>query len=193
MALSPEERQTLLELARETIACETQGKPPPSVDLNTVSDNLRGDAACFVTLTQYDQLRGCIGSLEARQPLVLDVRDNAAGAAFRDPRFPPVGAEELDDLHVEISVLSKPALLDYENADDLIAKLRPGTDGVVIERGWNRATFLPQVWEKIPDPHEFMQHLCRKAYLPADAYREPGLDVYTYQVEKFEEGAETAC
>ena len=187
MALSPEERQTLLELARETIACEAQGNSVPSVDLNTVSDNLRDDGACFVTLTQHGQLRGCIGSLEARQPLVLDVRDNALGAAFRDPRFPPMITEELDILHVEISVLSKPALLDYEGADDLVAKLRPNIDGVVIERGWNRATFLPQVWEKIPDPHEFMQYLCRKAYLPDDAYCEPGLDVYTYQVEKFEE------
>ena len=187
MALSPEERQMLLELARETIACQAQGDPVPSVDLHAVSENLRDDAACFVTLTQYGQLRGCIGSLEARQPLVLDVRDNALGAAFRDPRFPPVGADELEDLHVEISVLSKPELLDYQGPADLIAKLRPSTDGVVIERGWNRATFLPQVWEKIPDPHEFMEHLCRKAYLPADAYREPGLDVYSYQVEKFEE------
>jgi AmmeMemoRadiSam system protein A len=187
MALSPEERQSLLELARETITCEAQGSPVPSVDLNAISDNLRDDGACFVTLTQHGQLRGCIGSLEARQPLVLDVRDNALGAAFRDPRFPPVGAEELEILHVEISVLSKPVLLDYESADDLIAKLRPNIDGVVIERGWNRATFLPQVWEKLPDPHQFLQHLCLKAYLPADAYRHPGLDVYTYQVEKFKE------
>jgi AmmeMemoRadiSam system protein A len=97
---------------------------------------------------------------------------------------------ELDDLRVEISVLSAPQPLSYDGPDDLIAKLRPGVDGVVIESGWNRATFLPQVWEKIPDPHQFMEHLCRKAYLPADAYRRPGLDVYTYQVEKFQEESE---
>jgi AmmeMemoRadiSam system protein A len=159
----------------------------PEVDPDTTPENLWRDAACFVTLTKHGQLRGCIGSLEAHQPLVLDVRDNAIGAAFRDPRFPPVSADELDDLHVEISVLSRPEPLSYDSPDDLIAKLRPGVDGLVIERGWNRATFLPQVWEKLSDPHEFLQHLCRKAYLPADAYRHPGLDVYTYQVEKFEE------
>jgi AmmeMemoRadiSam system protein A len=187
MTLSPQDRQTLLELARETIAREVRGEKPPSVDIKAVSEDLRRDAACFVTLTKYGQLRGCIGSLEARQPLVLDVRDNAVGAAFRDPRFPPVSAGELDDLHIEISVLSPPEPLDYDGSDDLIAKLRPDVDGVVIESGWNRATFLPQVWEKIPDPHAFMQNLCLKAYLPADAYRRPGLDVYTYQVEMFEE------
>ena len=108
-------------------------------------------------------------------------------AAVSDPRFPPVTADELDDLHVEISVLSKPELLPYDGPEDLIARLRRSVDGVVIERGWNRATFLPQVWEKLPDPHQFLQHLCTKAYLPADSYSRPGLDVYTYQVEKFEE------
>ena len=187
MALTPQDQQELLKLARETITSQARGRRVPSVDIEAVSEDLQHDAACFVTLTKHGQLRGCIGSLEARQPLALDVHDNAIGAAFRDPRFPPVGAGELDELHVEISVLSKPEPLSYDGPDDLIAKLRPGVDGVVIERGWNRATFLPQVWESIPDPHEFLQHLCLKAYLPADAYRRPGLDVYTYQVEKFEE------
>jgi AmmeMemoRadiSam system protein A len=187
MALAPEDRQILLKLARDTIANQTRGQRVPEVDPDTTSEELWHDAACFVTLTKYGQLRGCIGSLEAHQPLVLDVRDNAIGAAFRDPRFPPVSAEELDDLHVEISVLSHPEPLSYDDPDDLIAKLRPNVDGVVIERGWNRATFLPQVWEKLSDPHEFLQHLCLKAYLSADAYRHPGLEVYTYQVEKFEE------
>lgn len=187
MPLSPEDRQTLLTLAREAItrAVRRQGLPP--VDLNAVSENLQRDGASFVTLTKHEQLRGCIGSLEARRSLVEDVRENAVAAALNDPRFPPVHADELDDLHVEISVLSSPQPLDYDGLDDLIAKLRPGVDGVVIERGWNRATFLPQVWEKLPDPHRFLEHLCLKAYLPADAYRRPGLDVYTYQVEKFEE------
>jgi AmmeMemoRadiSam system protein A len=187
MALAPQDRQALLKLARKTIIRQARGQGLPDVDLDAVSEDLRRDAACFVTLTKHGQLRGCIGSLEARQPLVLDVRDNAIGAAFRDPRFPPVSAGEVGDLHVEISVLSHPEPLDYDGAEDLIAKLRPGIDGVVIERGWNRATFLPQVWEKLPDPHQFLQHLCLKAYLPADAYKRSGLDVYTYQVEEFEE------
>ena len=187
MPLSPKDRQYLLELARQTIACATRHQELPPVDLGTAPEDLRRDGASFVTLTEYGELRGCIGSLEPRRPLVLDVRENAAAAAFHDPRFPPVRAEELDDLHIEISVLTIPQPLSCAGPDDLVAKLRPDVDGVVIERGWNRATFLPQVWEKLPDPHQFLQHLCLKAGLPADAYCRPDLDVYTYQVEEFEE------
>ena len=187
MSLSPEDRQYLLNLARDAIASQSRGEDPPPVDLDALPKSLSRDGASFVTLTKHGALRGCIGSLEPRRALVLDVRDNAVAAAFRDPRFSPVRPGELDDLHVEVSVLSSPELLPYDGPDDLIAKLRPGVDGVVIERGWNRATFLPQVWEKLPDPHQFLEHLCIKAYLPADAYHSPGLDVYTYQVEKFEE------
>jgi len=188
MGLTPQEQQTLLTLARETITRVAQHREPIPVDLNVVAENLRRDGASFVTLTKHGKLRGCIGSLEPRRPLVLDVRENALGAAFHDPRFPPVRPKELDDLQVEISVLSLPQPLVYDGPDDLIARLRPGVDGVVIERDWNRATFLPQVWEKLPDPHEFLRHLCLKAFLPADAYCHSGLDVYTYQVEKFKQG-----
>jgi len=187
MSLSTTDCQYLLQLARETIAHHLRGEGPPPVNLDALPESLTRDGASFVTLTKHGQLQGCIGSLEPRRPLVLDVRENAINAAFHDPRFPPVRPGELDDLHVEISVLSIPQPLSYDGPDDLIAKLRPGVDGVVIERGWNRATFLPQVWEKLPDPHQFLQHLCLKAFLPGDAYRHPGLDVYTYQVEKFEE------
>ncbi|HUX78033.1 MAG TPA: AmmeMemoRadiSam system protein A [Anaerolineae bacterium] len=187
MPLTPEERQTLLTLAREAITRATHRQEPPAVDLNAVSEGLRRDGASFVTLTKHGALRGCIGSLEPRRPLAADVRENAVAAAFHDPRFPPMHMEELGELQVEVSVLSPPQPLSFDGPDDLIAKLRPGVDGVVIERGWNRATFLPQVWEKLPDPHQFLEHLCLKAYLPADAYRSPGLDVYTYQVEKFGE------
>ena len=187
MSLSPTDRQYLLELAREAIVRHVRGEKPPPVNLDALPESLTRDGASFVTLTKHGALRGCIGSLEPRRALVLDVRENAVAAAFHDPRFPPVRSQELGDLHVEISVLSSPQPLSYDEPDDLIARLRPGVDGVVIERGWNRATFLPQVWEKLPDPHQFLEHLCTKAYLPADAYRSPGLDVYTYQVEKFEE------
>jgi len=187
MSLSPENREYLLKLARDVIASHLRGEQPPSVDRDALPERLAREGASFVTLTKRGELRGCIGSLEARRPLALDVRENATGAAFQDPRFPPVELSELRDLHIEISVLSPPQPLAYEDADDLTAKLRPGVDGVVIERGWNRATFLPQVWEKLPDPYQFLEHLCRKAYLPTDSYNRPGLDVYTYQVEKFEE------
>jgi AmmeMemoRadiSam system protein A len=187
MPLTPHERETLLALAREAITRAVHHQAPPPVDLNAVSENLRRDGASFVTLTRHGRLRGCIGSLEPRRALALDVRENAIAAALEDPRFPPVRPKELDDLHVEISVLSSPQPLPYDGPDDLIAKLRPGVDGVVIQSGWRRATFLPQVWEKLPDPDQFLQHLCLKASLPTDAYRRPGFDVYTYQVEKFEE------
>lgn len=190
MPLSPTDRQYLLRLAREAITRRLRGKKPPPIDLDALSESLSRDGACFVTLTKYGELRGCIGSLEPRRLLAEDVCENAVSAAFRDPRFPPVSAEELDDLHVEVSVLSAPQPLPYDGPDDLVAKLRPGVDGVVIESGWNRATFLPQVWDKLPDPHQFLEHLCRKAFLSTDAYHKPGLDVYVYQVEKFEEGEE---
>ncbi len=187
MGLTSEERRTLLELARETIVEVAHRRDPPAVDLDAVSDNLARDGASFVTLTKHEELRGCIGSLKARRPLILDVRENAIGAAFHDPRFPDVRPPELGDLLVEVSVLSHPEPLPHATPDELICKLRPGVDGVIVERGWQRATFLPQVWEKLPDPDEFLRHLCLKAGLPADAYRRPGLKVSTYQVEEFEE------
>jgi AmmeMemoRadiSam system protein A len=158
------------------------------VNLAALSEELRSPGASFVTLTIGGGLRGCIGSIEPRQPLALDVQENALSAAFRDPRFPPLRREELDQVHIEVSVLTRPQPLDYTDPDDLLARLRPHVDGVIIERGWHRATFLPQVWEKLPDPHEFLAHLCLKAGLPSDDYRRPGLQVQTYQVEKFGEG-----
>lgn len=187
MALSPEDRRYLLSLARQTIASLLEGRNPPEIDLGSVSEDLRRPGASFVTLTMDGELRGCIGSIEARRPLVLDVRENAIAAAFHDPRFPPLSRRELDRTHIEISVLTLPQPLEYADYVDLLTRLRPGVDGVIIERGWHRATFLPQVWEKLPDPREFLAHLCLKAGLPPDDYRRPGLRVYTYQVESFEE------
>ncbi|MGD2143980.1 MAG: AmmeMemoRadiSam system protein A [Anaerolineae bacterium] len=187
MTLSREERRYLLNLARASIARAVESQDLPLVDLATVTDRLRRDGASFVTLKKDQRLRGCIGSLEARRPLVLDVQENAAAAAIRDPRFPAVRPEEIDDVDIEISVLSRPQLLDYESFEDLCDKLRPGEDGVVIERGWHRATFLPQVWEKLPDEGQFLHRLCLKAGLSPGAYACGDIDVCTYQVEKFEE------
>lgn len=185
--LIPEERKILLRLAREAITTMARRQRLPPLNVEALPERLREPGAAFVTLTKFGELRGCIGSLEAHRPLAVDVRENAIAAAFHDPRFPPVNASELDALHIEISVLTEPKPLAFDGPDDLIRKLRPGIDGVVIERGWHRATFLPQVWEKLPEPNEFLQHLCLKASLPPDAYRHPGLDVYVYQVEEFEE------
>lgn len=187
MPLSPEERRYLLNLARASIARAAHNQELPPIDMDSVPENLKRDGASFVTLNMDGRLRGCIGSLEARRPLVLDVQQNAIGAALRDPRFPPVRPEEVEHLDIEISVLSLPEPLEYDNTEDLLEKLRPGVDGVVIERGWHRATFLPQVWEKIPDERQFLERLCLKAGLSPNAYRTAKLNVSTYQVEKFKE------
>jgi AmmeMemoRadiSam system protein A len=188
MTLSPSDRRYLLNLARKSIVRAAANEDLPAIDVDAVPEALQRDGASFVTLNKYGRLRGCIGSLEAQRPLVLDVQQNAVGAATRDPRFPPVSPDEVDDLTIEVSVLSLPEPLDYESAEDLCAKLRPGVDGVVIERGWHRATFLPQVWGKLPDERQFLERLCFKAGLSPDAYRRGELDVLTYQVEKFQEG-----
>jgi AmmeMemoRadiSam system protein A len=184
--LTGEEGRYLLDLARATIAGAVGAKP--SVPLADPLPRLLLPGAAFVTLhTRNGDLRGCIGSLEARRPLVEDVRENALAAALRDPRFSPVQAAELPNLVIEVSVLSAPEPLDFAGPDDLLRKLRPHVDGVLIERGRSRATFLPQVWEQLPAPEEFLGNLCYKAGLPPNAWRWPDLKVSTYQVQKFTE------
>ncbi|MBN2391599.1 MAG: AmmeMemoRadiSam system protein A [Anaerolineae bacterium] len=184
--LTVDEGSYLLELARATIANVVGAQP--SSTLPDPPLRLTAPGAAFVTLrTRRGDLRGCIGSLEARRPLVEDVRENAIAAALRDPRFPPVKTAELANLVVEVSVLTTPEPLDFDGPEDLLRKLRPNIDGVLIERGWNRATFLPQVWEQLPSPEEFLGNLCYKAGLPPNAWHWPDLKISIYQVEKFEE------
>jgi hypothetical protein len=142
--------------------------------------------AVFVTLTEAGQLRGCIGSLEAHRPLAEDLEANALAAAFRDPRFPPLEEGELDRLHVEVSILSKPEPMHFSNEADALSQLEPGVDGVILEHGWHRATFLPQVWDQLPNRRQFMAHLKAKAGLPTDFWAED-LRLSRYRVEKFEE------
>ncbi|MBN1953513.1 MAG: AmmeMemoRadiSam system protein A [Anaerolineae bacterium] len=185
--LTDPDRRYLLELARETISQGLAGRDLPAVNLDALSPNLRQPGASFVTLTLGGGLRGCIGSIEPHRPLALDVQENALGAAFRDPRFPPLSQGELARVRIEVSVLTPPQPFPYRDGADLLARLRPLVDGVIVERGWHRATFLPQVWEKLPQPREFVGQLCLKAGLAADDYQRPGLQVSTYQVEKFEE------
>jgi AmmeMemoRadiSam system protein A len=142
--------------------------------------------ATFVTLTQGGELRGCIGSLEARRALEADVRANAVAAAFRDPRFPPLQRREFEATWVEVSLLSAATRIDCENEDELLAGLRPGVDGVVIECGFRRATFLPQVWESLPEPRDFLAALKRKAGLPGEP-RGAALTAWRYTVTKWKE------
>jgi len=175
----------LVQLARGAIV-EALGLPSPEVRMPADSSWLAEPGATFVTLTKHGQLRGCIGSLEARRPLIEDVRANAEAAAFHDPRFPPLDANELDDIRVEVSVLSPMQPFIVANEQDAIRRLRPGVDGVVLEFGARKATFLPQVWEQLPDPALFLAHLKQKAGLPADFWH-PDVRLYTYEVEKFRE------
>jgi AmmeMemoRadiSam system protein A len=147
---------------------------------------LRDAGACFVTLTQRGQLRGCIGSLEARRPLLLDIKANAVAAALKDSRFAPLTLAELDSTDVEVSLLSPLQALRFDSEADALAQLCPGVDGVVFECEHHRSTFLPQVWTQLPGTAEFMAHLKRKAGLPTDFWA-PGVRLYRYTVSKWTE------
>jgi AmmeMemoRadiSam system protein A len=142
--------------------------------------------ACFVTLTQSGELRGCIGSLQAHRPLLADVKSNAVSAALRDPRFSPLRAEELDITTVEVSLLSTTQEMDVRNETDALAQLRPGVDGIIFEYDRYRSTFLPQVWENLSQPRQFLAMLRRKAGLPEDFWAE-GVKLSRYTVTKWSE------
>ncbi|BCY18710.1 hypothetical protein hrd7_25590 [Leptolinea sp. HRD-7] len=184
--ISDSDRAFLLGLARKSIEAATQGKRLDPSDYK-IPTKLMELGASFVTLTINGALRGCIGTLEAYQPLYLDVIEHAAAAAMDDFRFNPVQPDEVPAIRIEISVLSQPEPLDYTGPDDLLQRLRPGIDGVVIKDGRKRATFLPQVWEQIPDRQDFLSHLCLKMGASAELWRTKNLAVYTYQVEEFHE------
>ncbi len=179
--LSAEQGRALLALARQAIAIE-QGLPGDGVTAD--APWLRAPGATFVTLTQHGRLRGCIGSLQAYRPLWLDVQANAVAAAMHDPRFPPLPAHEFDGTGIEVSLLSPAQTLAFDSEADALAQLRPGVDGVVLEYGRHRSTFLPQVWAQLPDADEFMAQLKRKAGLPPHFWA-PGLRLARYTVEKW--------
>lgn len=180
------EQELLLEVARSAIAghllCNEwkpdYGPPPDSILLQRLG--------VFVTLTHSSRLRGCIGTIEGSEPLIEAVADCAQGAAFRDPRFPPVEDVELEQLRVEISVLSAPYPVAANSREELLDRLRPGIDGLVIEDGLRRATFLPQVWEQLPDAQQFLSHLLQKAGLAGD-YWSASLRCSCYQSTSFTE------
>ncbi len=186
---SKEQGQLLVKLARQTIYKELGQDVQGSESLETAlrSKEFQERRATFVTLNKSGQLRGCIGSLLGREPIVEGVRHNAINAAFHDPRFRPLSEEELDQIEIEISILSDPKPLEYHDGDDLIAKLRVNVDGVILRKGSASATFLPQVWKQLPNPKDFLSHLCRKAGLHADAWQKTRPEILTYQVEYFEE------
>ena len=183
--LSNSQGLILLEAARKVLAHRLGDGALP---VNPVDTVFTERVATFVTLQLSGQLRGCIGNLEPVGSLWQGVCDNAISAALHDHRFSPLTQEELEKVHIEVSVLSSPKLLEYEELHELPGKLRPGIDGVILRDG-NRggATFLPQVWQQLPRPEQFLGHLCLKAHLPERAWQQKKLDVQTYQVQSFEE------
>jgi AmmeMemoRadiSam system protein A len=186
--LTEEEGKHLVETARKTIQKalfnpKDKSEPEPA----SSSPKFQERRGTFVTLTINGALRGCIGHIIPQESLIEGVRVNAMNAAFRDPRFRSLSQNEFEKIRVEVSILTAPKPLAYTDANDLLAKLKPGTDGLIIRKGYHQATFLPQVWEQLPNKKDFLSHLCLKAGLAGDAWAYDELEVHTYQVQAFEE------
>ncbi len=156
----------MLELAETAIRHALETGRALQIDPNDFEEPLRQPAACFVTLKKGGELRGCIGSLEAHRSMVEDVAHNADAAAFSDPRFPALREDELPGLELDISLLTPAEEMHFSSEKELLSQIRPGIDGLIIEEGYRRGTFLPSVWEQLPSPEQFLQHLKLKAGLP---------------------------
>jgi AmmeMemoRadiSam system protein A len=183
------ERKFLIDLARASLlraVRETDLLPAEFAGLK-VPAKLAEPGACFVTLTHKGKLRGCVGQLEAREPLYRAVMRNAENAATRDLRFSPVLPSEVSEIQIEISVLTEPRPICFNSPEELLTKLRPHEDGVLLKIGARGATFLPQVWDRIPDKVEFLNQLCRKAGCGSSDWKEKTATVSVYHVEAFEE------
>jgi len=179
-------QQFLLKLARRALEHYFEYHKTIELDESELSDPiLKEERGTFVTLHLHGQLRGCIGHIEPIQEFYKDIIDNALSAAFEDPRFMPLTQNELGDIDIEISVLTPPEKLAYGSTEDLLIKLRPNIDGVIIEKGRYGATYLPQVWEDLPDKKDFLSSLCVKAGLPHDEWRDGRLKVSIYKAEVF--------
>ena len=189
--MKPESKQYLLQLARETLDHHFHtGSKMHIPDPKSLDKELTSKVASFVTLHKKDgSLRGCVGHTEAIQPLYLDVIDNVLAAGFGDRRFMVLGHKELPDITIEISVLSKPKVINYSSTSDLLKQIKAGKDGVTIESKTNFATYLPQVWKTFGDKADFLSSLCEKAGLPADEWKQGSLQVLTYQAEVFGESS----
>ena len=190
--LTEDQGQKLLRLARGTIAARLGVSDASS---KIIPDNELADPAfqeqrgTFVTLKIRNQLRGCMGCLTPSETILEGIKRNAINAAFNDPRFPPLTTPELEEAEIEVSILTTPQELQYSDGSDLLKKLRPNIDGAIISQGMARATFLPQVWEQLPRPEDFLSHLCRKAGLSPDEWKKGELGVSIYQVQYFHENS----
>lgn len=182
--LCEQHRQILKDIARSSIEHGLKHGQPLGIDLTLLPEELHAKRATFVTLEKHGQLRGCIGMLEAQRPLAEDIANNSFAAAFSDPRFPPLNETELNDLDIHLSILSPAELIRCQSEADLISQLRPNIDGLILDDGRHRATFLPSVWESLTKPIDFVHHLKMKAGLPA-TYWSDQLCAYRYSTESF--------
>jgi len=184
MSLNPAQRAELLSVARTSIAASLPtGECAPYEGL-PLHEDLSRPGSSFVTLRIGDDLRGCCGTIEATRPLHVDVWNNAYASAFADPRFPALTREEWDATGIEISVLSEPERYDVRSEAELLDVLRPGIDGLILQSGARRSTFLPAVWEQLPDPRDFIRHLKLKAGWPANFWP-ADMQVWLYTTESF--------
>ncbi len=188
MKIDPDCGRLLLRLALESIEYGLVHGRVMTIDVSGYPPALREKRACFLTLTDHGVLRGCTGSLEPTRPLVEHVAESAFATAFNDPRFPPLSPKELERLTLELSVLGPLRSLDVESEQALIAVLEPGRDGVVLQAGGKRATFLPKVWEQLPEPRDFLRHLKLKAGLAED-YWSDVIEVSLYRTDTFSASA----
>lgn len=183
---SEAEKKFLLSLARATIT-DAIARVPQAEKTAAEYQRLQEKRGCFVTLHKKGALRGCIGTIEPLRTLVECVRENALNAAFQDPRFAPLRADELPEIDIEVSVLTVPRRLDFTDGDDLQRKLMPNVHGVILSQGGRRATFLPQVWDQLPDCRDFLGHLCLKAGLNRQAWMDKATSIMVYEAEYFSE------
>lgn len=189
--LSESEGKTLLKLARQTIAkkigCIVTLEEEKTIKKELQNKIFQEERGTFVTLTKHGQLRGCIGTISPIETIASGIRRNAISSAFEDHRFTALKADEFPDIDIEISILTDPHPLLYEDGDDLLKKLRPGIDGVILRSGHAGATFLPQVWDQLPRTEDFLSRLCLKAGLGADSWQTMKPEILIYQVQHFSE------
>ncbi|MBW3022588.1 AmmeMemoRadiSam system protein A [Candidatus Woesearchaeota archaeon] len=186
--LTKEDKTFLLQLARKSIEyyLDTGNTLELSPD-KVKSENLIKIGACFVTLKKGEELRGCIGTLEAHRPLFQDVIENSLASAFGDPRFYPLTKEELKEVKISISVLTEPKEFPVKDYEDLLVKLEKGKHGLILKQGFAQATFLPAVWEQLPDKIMFLEHLSMKAGLTPDGWKDPKTKFFVYEAIEFSE------
>lgn len=183
---SQTDRETLLDTARQSILHGLTHQLPLPIQLADYSETLTVNRACFVTLLRNQQLRGCIGSLQASKALISDISKNAFSAAFKDFRFDPVNREDFDHISIHLSILSESEPIMYDSEQDLINKIRPGIDGLILTKANQRGTFLPSVWDSIQEPKQFLQHLKTKAGLDIDDWSDQ-IKISRYTTEKIQD------